>query len=218
MSLGKLKGQGWDVHLCDGGMELRNRDVDLFANVAKVNNVYPVGLRVTPLRTALSACTTDGDDTEPTQGCDGGHGKGSRRHKGDAVDLAPTPGSPVFQDCGCISREWREWYGDYGPTGEEMRALHVSQRKQYTSRIRNSVVAQKNTWVAGPMQVKSASGRDYEYIVVDDYTRAVYTRPLRLRSEAPEAFKAFKAVAENESQKRMREIMTDNARQLCMER
>ena len=63
------------------------------------------------------------------------------------------------------------------------------------------------------MQVKSVGGMEYEHIVVDDYTRAVYTRPLRLKSEAPEAFKAFKAVAENESKKR---IMTDNARELCM--
>ena len=61
--------------------------------------------------------------------------------------IAPTPGSPVFQDCGCISRERRERYGDYGPTGEDKRALHVSQRKQYTSSIRKGAVAQKNTWV-----------------------------------------------------------------------
>ena len=39
---------------------------------------------------------------------------------------------------------------------------------------------------------------------------------LRLKSKVPEAFEVFKAVAENESQKRMREIMTDNARKLCM--
>ena len=68
------------------------------------------------------------------------------------------------------------------------------------------------------MQVKSAGGREYEYIAVDDYTHAVYTRPLRLKSETPEAFKTFKAVAENETQKWMREMMTDSARQLCMER
>ena len=66
------------------------------------------------------------------------------------------------------------------------------------------------------MQVKSAGGKEYEYIVMDDYTRAVYAGPLRLKSEAPEAFKVFKAVAENESQKRMRETLTDNARELCM--
>ena len=45
MSLGKPEGQGWDVRLrlCDGGMELQNRDGGLFTNVAKVNKVYPVG-------------------------------------------------------------------------------------------------------------------------------------------------------------------------------
>ena len=55
--------------------------------------------------------------------------------------------------------------------------------------------------------MKSAGGKEYEYIPVDDYTRAVYTQPLRLKSGAPETFKVFKAVAENESQKRMHEIM-----------
>ena len=66
------------------------------------------------------------------------------------------------------------------------------------------------------MQAKSVGGREYKYNVVDDYTCAVYTRPLRLKSEAPEVFKVFKATAENESQRSMREIMTDNAREMCM--
>ena len=62
----------------------------------------------------------------------------------------------------------------------------------------------------------AAGGREYEYVVVDDYTRAVFTRPLRLKSEAVEAFKAFRAAAENDSGKRIREIMTDNTRKLSM--
>jgi len=66
------------------------------------------------------------------------------------------------------------------------------------------------------MPVKSADGKEYEYIVVDDYSRAVYARPLRHKSEAPEAFKVFKAAAENESQKKVREVMTDNVREICM--
>jgi len=44
----------------------------------------------------------------------------------------------------------------------------------------------------------------------------VYTRPLRLKPNAPEGFKIFKVAAENESQRRMREVMTDNARELSM--
>ena len=55
--------------------------------------------------------------------------------------------------------------------------------------------------IAGPMPTKSAGGKEYEYIVVDDYSRVVYMRPLRLKSDAPEAFKTFKAAAGNESQK-----------------
>ena len=29
--------------------------------------------------------------------------------------------------------------------------------------------------ITGPMQVKSAGGKEYEYTIVDDYTRVVYT-------------------------------------------
>ena len=43
-------------------------------------------------------------------------------------------------------------------------------------------------------------------VVVGDYTRAVYTRPLRLKSEAVQAVQAVKAAAEGESGKRIWEI------------
>jgi len=32
--------------------------------------------------------------------------------------------------------------------------------------------------VAGPKTVKSAGGKECEHVVVDDYTRALYTKPL----------------------------------------
>ena len=45
------------------------------------------------------------------------------------------------------------------------------------------------------MPVASAGGRECVYVVVvaDDYTRAVCTGPLRLKSEVVEALKALKA-------------------------
>jgi len=55
-----------------------------------------------------------------------------------------------------------------------------------------------------PYAVNSAGGREYVYVVVDDYTHTVYTRPLRLKSE------------ETESGNKLRETMTDNARELSM--
>ena len=68
--------------------------------------------------------------------------------------------------------------------------------------------------IAGPIPVTSLGGRAYLLVVMDGYSRAVYSRPLRLKSEVAEAFKVFKALAETESGKKMREVLTDNAREL----
>ena len=70
--------------------------------------------------------------------------------------------------------------------------------------------------IAGPMLVNSACGKDYLYVIVDDFTRAVHVRPLRLKSDAVEAFKSFKAVDENESGKEIQEVLMDNACELCL--
>ena len=77
-------------------------------------------------------------------------------------------------------------------------------------------VSQVHIDIAGPMPIAPTSGREYVCIVVDDYTRAVYARPPRFKSAAIEAFKAFKAVAENEYGKIIRGDMTENARELSM--
>lgn len=61
--------------------------------------------------------------------------------------------------------------------------------------------------IAGPMPIASVGGREYVYVVV---------RPLRLKSDAVDAFQAFKAAAENGSGKRVRKIMTNNVRELLM--
>jgi hypothetical protein len=51
------------------------------------------------------------------------------------------------------------------------------------------------------MPMKSVGRREYAYVIVDNYARAVYTRPLRLKWEAADAFKSFRR---------------DNARELSM--
>jgi len=62
VSLGKLEGQRWDDRLCDGTMELRDRDGDLFANIARANNVYPVKLKVNPPKARFATWMTEGED------------------------------------------------------------------------------------------------------------------------------------------------------------
>jgi len=68
---------------------------------------------------------------------------------------------------------------------------------------------------AGPMAIVLAGEREYGYVVVGDYSRAVYRRPLRLKP-AVDVFTPFRVAAENESERRIREIMMDNARELSM--
>ena len=59
VSLGKLEGQGWDIHLQDSRMVLRNPAGDIFADIKKVHNIYLVELRVIPQRTTLVAWMDD---------------------------------------------------------------------------------------------------------------------------------------------------------------
>ena len=49
------------------------------------------------------------------------------------------------------------------------------------------------------MPIVLAGETEYVYVVVDDYGRAVYTRPLHLKS-AVEVLKAFRVAAENHCQ------------------
>jgi hypothetical protein len=48
-----------------------------------------------------------------------------------------------------------------------------------------------------------AVGQSYEYVVVDDDTHVIYTRPLCLKAEAVDASRMFKAAAEGESGKNL---------------
>jgi len=69
--------------------------------------------------------------------------------------------------------------------------------------------------IAGPMPIVLAGEREYGYVVVDDYSRAVYRRPLRLKL-AVDVFTLFQVAAENETERRIQEIMMGNTRELSM--
>jgi hypothetical protein len=66
LSLGKLAGQGWEVCIMDGGMELKDRSGELFAVVKKTNNIYPVELTVLTPSHGLAAWMGEEACMEPT--------------------------------------------------------------------------------------------------------------------------------------------------------
>jgi hypothetical protein len=64
--LGKLVGQGWDVHLEDGGMELRDWCGDLFAVISKFKNTYLMELTIIAAGSGLAVCMDDRRQREST--------------------------------------------------------------------------------------------------------------------------------------------------------
>jgi len=64
--MGKLKDQGWDVHLHKGGMELQDRNHGLFADIMKMNKVYLVGLWLVASGAGLAGWMTDSGEGKST--------------------------------------------------------------------------------------------------------------------------------------------------------
>ena len=54
------------------------------------------------------------------------------------------------------------------------------------------------------------------YVIVDNYTQAVYTKLLCLKSEAVEVFKAFQVEVERALGNKLCEVMMDNTCELSM--
>ena len=133
-----------------------------------------------------------------------------------------------LSDCGCVSRERRRRYGDSEPAEEDTpswcvracvaaKSVHFPHKEgrnraeAYLDRVqidiaRSNAHGPRNRLVERNMSISLST------ITVGRCTRAHCDS----KTNAPEAFKILKAAAENKSQKRMREVMTDNARELSI--
>jgi len=234
LSMGKLEDQGWDVCLCKGGMELRDHNGGLFADIAKTNKVYLVELRLVASGAGLAGwMTNSGEDKSTYQELLGRLGK---------VTMTATARGGSGPKA--LLWTWHCWLGHLsfktimelaqeGASGLEITniparipgldacfACVAAKMVHLPHKEGRSRATKYLEWVyidiAGPMHIPSAGGRLYLYVAVDDYTCAIYTQPLFLKLDAPEAFKAFRAAAENESRKQLREVMMNNARELSM--
>jgi len=212
-------------------MELRDRDGDLFTHIAVVNDVYPVRLTVIPPNAALAAWTIEGDEEVLTHEELVEHlekvamvttAKGADDTRAMLMTWDRRLGHLSFKTVVALAKNGAKGIQTYRRQCPVlMHVLHALQQKRSTSRIRKGAIVWSSTWVEctstlRDLQVKSAGGKEYKYIAVEDYSHAVYTCPLKHKSDAPEAFKIFKAAAKRVSSKQMHKVMTDNARELCM--
>jgi transposase InsO family protein len=232
VSLGELESQGWGIRLRDGGMELQNRDGDLFADIDRVNNVYPMALKVVPPKAGLAAQTNIGGGADPTHEelVDGlqkvvlaATAKGGDGMEATLMTWYRPLGHAAFKTIlelaqmgasGMVITDVPAKIPNLDACAACVAAKSVHLPHQEGRERAKEHLGRVHIDVAGPMEVQSDGGKSYEYIVVDDYTRVVYTRPLRLKSKAVDAFRMYKAAAEGESGKKLREVMTDNAGEL----
>ena len=94
------------------------------------------------------------------------------------------------------------------------RAMHLPHKEGHGRA--SKYLEQVHVDIAGLMPVASVGGHNYLCVVIDDFTCAVYTHLLHLKSEAVNAFKAFKAMVENKLGREVREVMMDNVHELSM--
>ena len=229
VSFGKLLHQGWTVHCSKTNIELHTEEGSLFTNIEMANNVYPIRLNIAHLQPALATWTVEGFKAELAL-------DELAERLGRVVMVAMAKGPNGKR---ALLLTWHWWLGhlsfkamvasvNRGVSGMEIsdlpvkipgldacatrvvaKAVHLPHKEGW-SRV-SEYLERVHIDITGLMPVKSAGGREYLYVVVDDCMRTIYTKPLWLKSEAIEAFKAFNAAAENKSGRKIWEIMTDNA-------
>lgn len=72
--------------------------------------------------------------------------------------------------------------------------------------------------LAGPMDVESWGGKKYMFTFIDDSTRKVFCYFLENKSEVPEIFKTFCLMVENQTDRKIKVLRTDNGGEYCNER
>lgn len=85
---------------------------------------------------------------------------------------------------------------------------HVGQRSTETLQIIHADVC-------GAMETKSIGGAQYFLLFVDDYSRMTFIYFLKHKNEVIKKFKDFKAMVENQQNKKIKILRTDNGGEFC---
>jgi hypothetical protein len=67
----------------------------------------------------------------------------------------------------------------------------------------------------GPSRKPSLGGARYMLTIIDDYSRKVWSYFLKDKSEAFSAFKEWKTMVENQTEKKVKKFRTDNGMEFC---
>nr|GEX34678.1 zinc finger, CCHC-type [Tanacetum cinerariifolium] len=113
-------------------------------------------------------------------------------------------------------------YGREAMTLEDVMATLIQRKSKKGLRRRGMMVLEKqglfgkkslDLW--GPSQVESLGGKRYFLSIVDDYSRRVWIYILRFKHEAFEKFKGWKQLVENQTERTVKKLRTDNGIEFC---
>jgi hypothetical protein len=214
-------------------MELWNV-AGLFTEVIQANDVFPAKFEIIPPDAAVAAWTTNGDMDETTHDELVGRlenvamvatARGPDGAKASLLTWHRRLGHPTFKTVMALARDSASGMVitdipakvpglDGCAACVAAKSVHLPHKEgrgrasEYLERIHVDLV--------GPMPVKSAGKREYEYVAVDDYSRAVYVRPYASNRRPQMPSRSSRLRRKTNLEAKMREIMTDNARELAM--
>ena len=226
ISIGKLFSQGWEPRLSRNGFALHNKEGKLVLRAPMRDNTYTVTMKTVYPPLALSAredeatddqlherlnfphvAFTTGGKEKPVSLYDWHRRMGHRDMK-TIVDMAKGAVTgirlkdlpkevPRLNSCpSCaLAKAKRTPFGPERTRAEEpLQLIHGD--------------------LVGPMPVESVSKKRYGFVLMDDYSRASWVLLLRAKSDAPIEFKKWVNLMENGTDKRVKTVMFDNAKEL----
>lgn len=193
LSVSKIIESGCTVKFNEKGCIIRNSNGEIAATADRVNGTYRLN---TNLHQALSSVTSKGDSNflwHQRMGHINYNDLDKLQICAEGMKL-----STQKEDAACTSclegKQTRQPFNHGGSRASELLELVHSD-------------------VCGPMENKSIGGSRYFLTFIDDYSRKVYVYMLTHKSEALEKFKEFKNQVENELNRKIKILRSDNGKE-----
>ncbi len=225
ISIGKLFTQGWEPHLSNNGFALYDTQHQLIARATSKNGVYPTMLKtIYPdlglvvgepnlMDEALLQCLEHGDTAFSTEeklnevSLYNWHRRMGHCSMKTIVNMANSAvmGMVLKDIPGDIPKL------DSCPSCALMKAQCLPFKTGCTCATKPLELIHGD--LVGPMPVESVGHCKYGFVLMDDYSHAHWVLPLKAKSNAPIAFKAWAALMENGTDSTIKAIMFNNARE-----
>lgn len=176
---------------------IRNKKNDLVATAMSTNGVYKLNIKVADCM--LTASTIASAELWHRRLA---HINSSdlNKMKNGIVDGLSFPNSSDVTKAKCVTC----------CEGKQMRLpfSHIGQKSSETLQIIHADVC-------GPMETKSIAGSQYFVLFIDDHSRMTFIYFHKQKNEVFKIFKNFKAMVENQQNKKIKILRTDNGGEFC---